>query len=276
VCILADNSGSMRGRKAEAATRGLREMLLNCQMKGPRGQDRSYYRFVLIRFGSHAELDKSCYLKPVREIDPNTIEIRGDGGGTNITEALELAYRGLSRFVKEMIEPHPERERYPLPLVLLFSDGHNGGHCPLGIAEQIKELNVDGDPVLIAAASVWVDDSMPPDGNLLREIATPGCYVDIDRPESLTEFLSATGSSGASSPAELARLMEKMQPETPPRVEYQAAAALPAPKSANGGGGGKSGRRRRKRRGRGGQPSSELSVPSKPAPPSVGAFGLGD
>lgn len=76
VCVLADNSGSMRGAKAEAATRGIRQMLMKCQMKGPFGWHRSYFQFVLIRFGSHAAVDERCNMKPVREIDPDTIEIR--------------------------------------------------------------------------------------------------------------------------------------------------------------------------------------------------------
>ena len=54
VYVLADNSGSTRGAKASAATRGIREMLIQCQLKGPSGRHRSYFRFVLIRFGSHA------------------------------------------------------------------------------------------------------------------------------------------------------------------------------------------------------------------------------
>ena len=37
VCVLADNSGSMSGPKARAATDGIREMLLRCQTTGPRG-----------------------------------------------------------------------------------------------------------------------------------------------------------------------------------------------------------------------------------------------
>ena len=46
---------------------------------GPRGPDRSYFRLVLIRFGSQAKLDPECNLTPVREIDADTIEVRGDG-----------------------------------------------------------------------------------------------------------------------------------------------------------------------------------------------------
>ena len=85
-------------------------------------------------------------MTPVREIDADSIEVRGDGGGTNITAALELAYGGLERYMREVVEPHPERAQHPLPLVLLFSDGHNGYGNPEPIADQIKRLNIDGEP----------------------------------------------------------------------------------------------------------------------------------
>ena len=73
VCVLADNSGSMRGPKAHAATEGIRELLLECQTRGPRGRDRSYFRFVMIRFGNEAELVVNC--EPVRDIDPDAIHV---------------------------------------------------------------------------------------------------------------------------------------------------------------------------------------------------------
>lgn len=266
VCVLADNSGSMRGEKAEAATRGIREMLMQCQMKGPSGRHRSYFRFVLIRFGSHAVIDESCYMKPVREIDPDTIDLRGDGGGTNITEALEKVRSGLEKYMVEVVEPHAERDRHPLPVVLLFSDGHNGGSCPLGVADQIKSLNIDGDPVMIAAASVHVEGSMPPDGELLRQIASPGCYINVNRAELLSEFLAQVGSSMAMSPREVARIAAPL--DRPTRIESAAPAPQPGPSS---------GKRRRRHRpsGHGGSNAGTVIVHQSGAP-STGSFGVGD
>ena len=271
VCVLADNSGSMRGAKAEAATRGIREMLMQCQMKGPSGRHRSYFRFILIRFGSHAVLDSSCNMKPVREIDPDTIEIRGDGGGTNITEALEKVRDGLEKYMVEVVGPHPERNRHPVPVVLLFSDGHNGGSCPLGVADCIKSMNIDGDPITIAAASVSVAGTMPADGNLLRQIASPGCYINVDRPELLTEFLAQVGSSAAMSPTDVAEIAA---PLDRPRIETSAVSSLPGPSHNDGG------RRRRSRKGRksksnrGG--SARTIVVRDGSQPSNGCYGAGD
>ena len=56
VCIVADNSGSMWGEKAQAATEGLQEMLFRCRNLGPPGADKSYFRVVLIRFSDSAEV----------------------------------------------------------------------------------------------------------------------------------------------------------------------------------------------------------------------------
>ena len=211
VCILADNSGSMAGPKAQAATDGIREMLFRCQTTGPRGVERSYYHVVLIRFGSTAELDPRCNMTPVRKIDAKTIAVRGDGGGTNITEALELAYRNLERYMREVVEPHEEREQHPLPLVLLFSDGHNGYGAPEPIADQIRALNIDDEPITIACAGVSTDNSDTPDEELLRRIASPECYVHIDNVEELSSFLAEVGSSGASSPHEVAQVIRRIQ-----------------------------------------------------------------
>ncbi|MDA7979474.1 MAG: VWA domain-containing protein [Pirellulales bacterium] len=209
VCVLADNSGSMAGPKAKAATEGIREMLLRCQTTGPRGPERSYFRFVLIPFGTTATLQ--CNMLPVRQIDADTIEVRGDGGGTNITEALELAYGGLERYMREVVEPHPEKTEHPLPLVLLFSDGHNGFGQPEPIARKIKDLSVDGESVMVACAGVSTDSSDQPDETLLRAIASPDCYVHIDNVRMLSAFLAEVGSSGASSPREVAQIIHRLE-----------------------------------------------------------------
>jgi uncharacterized protein YegL len=211
VCVLADNSGSMAGPKAQAATDGIREMLLDCQSRGPRGPKRSYFKLVLIRFGSNAEVDSGCNMTPVREIDPDSIEIRGDGGGTNITAALELAYGGLERYIRHVVEPHSERAEHPVPLVLLFSDGHNGYGKPEPIAEQIKRLNIDGDPITIACAGVSTDDSDHPDEELLRRIASPECYVHVDSVQLLRAFIAEVGSSAVSTTGEVARIIHRLQ-----------------------------------------------------------------
>lgn len=212
VCVIADNSGSMTGAKAQAATAGIREMLLRCQTTGPRGPDRSYFRLVLIRFGTTAAVDERCNMTPVRQIDADSISVVGDGGGTNVTEALQLAFDGLQRYMAEIIEPHPEKVEHPVPLVLLFSDGyHNGTGDPADVANKIKSLAIEGDAITIATAGVATDASEGPDEGLLRLIASPGCYFPINSVGALTQFLAEVGSSGASSPSEVAKLVERLR-----------------------------------------------------------------
>ncbi len=209
VCVLADNSGSMRGEKARAATQGIREMLMECQSRGPEGPDRSYFRLLLIRFDEEAVVDPLCDMTPVRKINPDQIGIAGSGEGTDITGALELALMRLKPYMQEL-QRHPEREDHPLPLVILFSDGeHNIGSGPMPVAAEIKSLKLDGEPVVIAAAGVSVGRTQPMEATL-REIASPECYVHITNAPALAEFISSVGSSGVSRAHEVAQVLKQL------------------------------------------------------------------
>ena len=206
VCVLADNSGSMSGDKARAATQGIREMLMECQSRGPSGPERSYFRFLLIRFDNDAKVDPSCDITPVRKIDPNGVELLGNGGQTNITAALQTALDRLRPYILGL-QDHPERKEHPLPLVLVFSDGqHNVGTGPKAIAAELKKLMLDGEPVVIAAAGVSLGDGAV-DEHTLREIASPECYVSIDNVQVLSAFICSVGSSGASRASDVAKVL---------------------------------------------------------------------
>lgn len=210
VCVLADNSGSMSGEKAKAATDGIREMIMECQSRGPTGPERSYFKLLLVRFDSAAAVDPRCDMTPVRKIDPDQIEIRGDGGQTNITAALQVALDRLRPYMQSL-QDHPERAEHPVPLVILFSDGeHNVGEGPQTVAGQIRQLNLDGDPVVIAAAGVAVGGSAP-DENTLRTIASSECYVPITNAQVLSRFISSVGSSGVSSAKDVATVIKNVQ-----------------------------------------------------------------
>lgn len=209
VCVLADNSGSMAGEKARAATQGIREMIMECQSRGPAGPERSYFRLLLIRFDSQAVVDPACDMTPVRKIDPDRVDLAGNGGQTNITAALQQALDRLQPYMQSL-QDHPERADHPLPLVLLFSDGqHNVGASPQAVAATIKNLNLDGIPVTIAAAGVSVGADQP-DEKTLREIASPECYYPITNAPALTAFISSVGSSGASGPKGVAQMIKQM------------------------------------------------------------------
>ena len=210
VCVLADNSRSMVGEKAEAATQGIREMLMECQSRGPEGPDRSYFKLLLIHFDDEAVVHPMCDMTPVRRIDPNIVGVDGLGGDTDITGALELALMRLKPYMQEL-QQDPERAEHPLPLVLLFSDGeHNVGSRPQPVAAEIKGLNLDGEPVVIAVAGVSVGTGRP-DERTLREIASPDCYVHITNAQALAAFISSVGSSGVSRARDVAQVIKQIQ-----------------------------------------------------------------
>jgi uncharacterized protein YegL len=200
----------MAGEKALAATEGIREMLMECQSRGPAGPDRSYFKLLLIRFDEEAVIDPLCDMTAVRSIDPDRVSIDGGGGQTDITAALELASMRLKPYV-EGLQRHPECAEHPLPLVLLFSDGeHNVGSGPETVAKEIKGLSLNGEPVVIAVAGVSVG-GMQPDERTLRDIASPECYVHITNAQSLATFIASVGSSGASRAADVAKVIKRIQ-----------------------------------------------------------------
>jgi len=210
VCILADTSGSMAGEKARAATQGIREMLMECQARGPAGAERSYFQLLLITFDTAAAIEPLADMMPVRKIDPDRIEITGQGSCTNITAALHLALQRLRPYM-DGLQQHPERAEHPLPLVILFSDGeHNDGPPPQSVADEIKALTLDGAPVAIAVAGVAIG-AQRPDEKTLGAIASSECYFPITRAPDLTRFISSVGSSGASRPRDIAMAIKHLE-----------------------------------------------------------------
>jgi len=155
-------------------------------------------------------IDPLCDMTPIRMIDPDQVEIDGRGGETDITGALELALIRLKIYMQGL-QRHPERAEHPLPLVLLFSDGeHNLGSGPQPVAAEIKSLNLDGDPVVIAVAGVSVGEARP-DERTLREIASPDCYVHVANTQALAAFMSSVGSSGVSRARDVAEGIKLLQ-----------------------------------------------------------------
>lgn len=179
ICILADNSDSMAGRKAELTTDAIRELILGFQTRGPRGPERSYYRLVLITWGAEAELYPECNMAPVRQVDIADVFVRGDAGASNMAKALEFACAGLSKYLAEVVERHPERSAHPLPVVIIFSDGLDETSDPVPIAKQIRELSVDGIAVPLVTVGVSAEDSEPANEELLRSLVCPEYYLPI-------------------------------------------------------------------------------------------------
>jgi uncharacterized protein YegL len=209
VCLIVDDSGSMSGQKAQAASEGIQEMILECKARGPKGEDKSYFKVLLITFGTNAQIHSVCDMKPVRKIldsELKNIRVFGSSGGTNITQALELAYDRISVYMKQL-EQHAERKQHPLPLVILFSDGeHNEGNPPQDIANRLRRLCLDGEPVVIACAGISIGEGVP-DEATLKQIASQGCYVHVTKLEDLKRFISTVGSSGMSSAKDISKIL---------------------------------------------------------------------
>ena len=87
------------------------------------------------------------------------------------------------------------------------------------MADEIKCLNLDGDPVVIAVAGVSVGKARP-DEKTLRQIASPDCYVHITNAQALAAFISSVGSSGVSRAREVANVIKHIQDE-PPRITWE-------------------------------------------------------
>lgn len=206
VVVIGDNSGSMRGQKAEAAVEGVRQMINECQSRS--GSEQSLYRVLLILFGNEATIYPNCERTPVLEIASEEITFHGDAGGTNLRAALELAYEQISDYLVEIAE-HPHKNKHPLPLLILYSDGHNGDNFgrPEAAAKKLKELTYDSESILIVTAGVAVDAKDKPDEYTLKAIASSyqdiPLYVPIHKANSLSCLLAAAGSSAASTAGEL-------------------------------------------------------------------------
>jgi hypothetical protein len=169
----------MAGRKAELTTDVIRELILSFQARGPRGLERSYYRLVLITWGAEAELYPGCDMAPVRQVDIADVFVRGEAGTSNMAKALEFAYAGLSKYLAEVVEPHPERSAHPLPVVIIFSDGLDETSDPAPIARQIRELSVDEIAVPLVTVGVSAEDSEPANEELLRSLVCSEYYLRI-------------------------------------------------------------------------------------------------
>ncbi|QDV85404.1 vWA domain-containing protein [Planctomycetes bacterium TBK1r] len=202
VVVIADNSSSMYGPKAEAAVEGIENMIIECQTKG---REQSLYRVLLIVFADKATIHSECKRTPVMEIDTDKISFRGDGGGTNMRAALRLAHSQISEYLDE-ISNHPQKSKHPLPLVIFFSDGRNGYQDPKPAAKALKALTYDSLPILIFTAGVAVGDNDRPDEEMLKSIASTHnghpLYVPVQDVSVLAHFLADAGSSAASTAAE--------------------------------------------------------------------------
>lgn len=122
--LLCDASGSMKGAKAEDASRARRELVDELAQPG----NRDGFQVAVVEFNREARI--------VNELTPATslTQMMGPiatGGGTNITAALELTLPLASSV--------PDDGSFLRPVAVLFSDGgHNNGPAPDDVALELK------------------------------------------------------------------------------------------------------------------------------------------
>ena len=149
-------------------------------------------------------------MTPVRRIDPERVSIDGRGGKTDITAALELALMRLKPYM-QALQQHPERPSIRCRWCSCSPMGNTTSAPARSVLpSEIKSLNLDGEPVVIAVAGVSVGDGRP-DEKMLRQIASPDCYVHIDNAQLLTAFIASVGSSGISRAVDVARVIKQIQ-----------------------------------------------------------------
>jgi hypothetical protein len=207
--------------KAQAALEGIKDFVARISGMGPDGKKGTYFVLLVITFNDQVQVQFGPDICGLCETD--NLVFGKAKWGTNIGLALSKAYEVLLQWMPRM-EEHGERDEFPLPRVILFSDGQN--QCdspdPLAEAEKIKALNIDDEPVVIATAGVSVGDTDWPDEELLKSIASSReCYFHIDSAKELKRFLAVVGSVTHSTVREMEREKSRFERRSGrPRLEH--------------------------------------------------------
>lgn len=175
--LLADNSGSLEGRPAADVTEAVQNWIYELQ-QATRGK-KEYFKFSLIRFGSLVEIIAGCV--NVNDVDAATVIIDGQGGSTNMSDALTAALG--------VITEHAAPNHCP-PFVFLYTDGHpDDAGATLAASKQLKDVSLPcGTPRVVALGFGEANDE------LLRKIATsPEFYKRVASSQDLMRLLPAIG-----------------------------------------------------------------------------------
>lgn len=205
IFLMVDDSSSMRGPKAIAATEAVCELIYQCKMKS---NGESIFDVSVQWFGDHVFSDVQILLTPVLEFDEDQIEFSGTSGGTRIKRAVQYIINFIALYDKENLAFNEEKDRVPPPLIIFLSDGKNGDGNPLPLAKMLTTtpLSIGVPPILITVGIEF--DGGEPDVELLTEMASETehgqkLYFDIASASQLVDLLATGGSSGATTPDEL-------------------------------------------------------------------------
>lgn len=204
--LVADDSDSMsdayqgiKGKKAKDVSEGIKNWLV--QLRGKTRSVKPYFYFSLIVFGTDADIVVENKL--INRIRPETIDLRGNSGATNLADALREAQGVLER---------SQHESYPVPysdfcspFVFVYTDGE--ANQPIEAEKAARELRSlplpCGSPQIVTLGFGDADHEF-----LERIASTREHYVDCDSSENLMRLLPQIGTppvSGAATEAGFAK-----------------------------------------------------------------------
>lgn len=188
VTLILDDSGSMKGEKANQATSAVQDMVLQMQAGSLTSKGFRHY-LNIAKFGD--------YPTPIgvavgpKEIDVQHVVLTGDSGKTDIPAALTWAAQALTQALTRCRSISGYREAdSPVPMVVLFSDGANTGADVTASANALKAISHQAGPAEVVACGIGMDAS---DFPVMQAIASrPEFAINID-PALLEQFIAKVG-----------------------------------------------------------------------------------
>jgi hypothetical protein len=185
--LVADDSGSMRGPPAAAATQAIHAWVNELYMT-TRGK-KPYFRFSLVSYGSSPSIVAEAV--DVRDVDVKPFVLDGSSGRTNLVAVLEA--------VRELVARDGATAQHCPPSVFIFTDGkptdEHGREsdattaAALAEAALLKALPLAcGSPFVVTLGFGDASDAF------LRELAsTPNHYHRLPNAQALVKLLPDIG-----------------------------------------------------------------------------------
>ncbi len=185
--LIADDSGSMKGEPAQAATKAIHAWV-NELYVATRGK-KPYFRFSLVSFGSTPSIVAEAL--DVRDVEVKTFILDGSSGRTNLPAALAAARQIVTRDAATA-------EHCP-PVVFLFTDGkptdEQGHETPGATSAALVEAQAlkatplaCGSPFIVALGFGDASDTF------LQQVAsTPALYHRLPNAQALIALLPDIG-----------------------------------------------------------------------------------
>lgn len=185
--LVADDSGSMQGEPAAAATKAIHAWV-NELYVATRGK-KPYFRFSLVSYGSAPTIVAEAL--DVRDVEVKPFVLDGTSGRTNLIDALAA--------VRQILARDGATEEHCPPVVFLFTDGRptdeQGTATPavasatIAEAQALKAMPLPcGSPFIVALGFGEASDT------LLQQLAsTPALYHRLPSAQALIALLPDIG-----------------------------------------------------------------------------------